>query len=114
MGKGTVTAYIKDHHPEIHLSVSATTRAPRPGEVEGEHYYFVDDAEFDRLFATDALLEWATVHNRHRYGTPREPIERVLAAGGSAPRRIALHGAGHVRARQPSRALALPLPPSQD
>ena len=79
VGKGTVAAHIRDHHPEILLSVSATTRAPRPGEVEGEHYYFVDDAEFDRLIAEGELLEWAVVHNKNRYGTPRAPIERVLA-----------------------------------
>jgi guanylate kinase len=114
VGKGTVAAYIKDHHPEIHLSVSATTRAPRPGEVEGEHYYFVDDAEFDRLVDEDALLEWATVHNRHRYGTPREPIERVLAAGGTALLEIDLQGARQVRAAEPSATLVFLLPPSWD
>ncbi|MFV9426030.1 guanylate kinase [Microbacterium sp. S1037] len=114
VGKGTVAAYIKDHHPEIHLSVSATTRAPRPGEVEGEHYYFVDDAEFDRLVDEDALLEWATVHNRHRYGTPREPIEHVLAAGGTALLEIDLQGARQVRAAEPSATLVFLLPPSWD
>ena len=77
VGKGTVAAHIRDHHPEIMLSVSATTRPPRPGEVDGEHYYFVDDAAFDRLVETGALLEHATVHNKYRYGTPREPIERA-------------------------------------
>ncbi len=80
VGKGTVAAHVKEHHPEIHLSVSATTRAPRPGEIDGEHYYFVDDAEFDRLIADGELLEHATVHNRFRYGTPRRPIEASLAA----------------------------------
>jgi len=114
VGKGTVAAYIKENHPEIHLSVSATTRAPRPGEVEGEHYYFVDDAEFDRLVATGALLEWATVHNRHRYGTPREPIERVLATGGTALLEIDLQGARQVRAAEPSATLVFLLPPSWD
>ena len=114
VGKGTVAAYIKENHPEIHLSVSATTRAPRPGEVEGEHYYFVDDTEFDRLVATGALLEWATVHNRHRYGTPREPIERVLATGGTALLEIDLQGARQVRAAEPSATLVFLLPPSWD
>lgn len=114
VGKGTVAAHIKEHHPEIHLSVSATTRAPRPGEVEGEHYYFVDDAEFDRLVATDALLEHATVHNKYRYGTPRGPIERVLAAGGTALLEIDLQGARQVRAADPSATLVFLLPPSWD
>ena len=81
VGKGTVAARIAQAHPEIHLSVSATTRAPRPGETDEEHYYFVDDAEFDRLIASGELLEYATVHNRFRYGTPRKPIEDALAEG---------------------------------
>src|SRR5690606_37665347 len=79
VGKGTVAAHIRARHPEIHLSVSATTRAPRPGEVDGVHYYFVDDETFDRMIADGDLLEYATVHNRHRYGTPRRPIDQALA-----------------------------------
>ena len=112
VGKGTVAAYIKQHHPEIHLSVSATTRAPRPGEVDGEHYYFVDDAEFDRMIAEGELLEYATVHNAHRYGTPRTPIERVLAEGRTALLEIDLQGARQVRAAEPSATLVFLLPPS--
>ncbi|WES65470.1 guanylate kinase [Microbacter sp. GSS18] len=114
VGKGTVAAYIKEHHPEIKLSVSATTRAPRPGEVEGEHYYFVDDAEFDRLIAGGELLEWATVHNAHRYGTPRRPIEEALADGRTVLLEIDLQGARQVRAAEPSATLVFLLPPSWD
>lgn len=114
VGKGTVAAHIKEHHPEIHLSVSATTRAPRPGEVEGEHYYFVDEAEFDRLIADGELLEWATVHNAHRYGTPRGPIERALEAGRTALLEIDLQGARQVREADPSATLVFLLPPSWD
>ncbi|KAA9151449.1 guanylate kinase [Microbacterium lushaniae] len=114
VGKGTVAAYIKEHHPEIRLSVSATTRPPRPGEVEGEHYYFVDDAEFDRLVESGALLEHATVHNRYRYGTPRAPLEKVLAEGGTALLEIDLQGARQVRAADPSATLVFLLPPSWD
>ena len=114
VGKGTVAAYVKDHHPEIHLSVSATTRPPRPGEVEGEHYFFVDDAAFDRLIETRALLEHATVHNKYRYGTPREPIQRVLDEGGTALLEIDLQGARQVRAADPSATLVFLLPPSWD
>lgn len=114
VGKGTVAAHIKAHHPEIHLSVSATTRAPRPGEVDGEHYYFVDDAEFDRLIAAGELLEHATVHNASRYGTPRAPIERVLAEGRTALLEIDLQGARQVRAADPSATLVFLLPPSWD
>ncbi|MDR6691860.1 guanylate kinase [Microbacterium sp. 1154] len=114
VGKGTVAAHIKQNYPEIHLSVSATTRVPRPGEVEGEHYYFVDDAEFDRLVASGELLEWAVVHNKNRYGTPRAPIERVLAEGGTALLEIDLQGARQVRAADPSATLVFLLPPSWD
>lgn len=114
VGKGTVAAHISEHHPEIHLSVSATTRPPRPGEVEGRHYFFVDDAEFDRLIAEDELLEYATVHNSHRYGTPRRPIEKALEAGSTVLLEIDLHGARQVRAAEPSATLVFLLPPSWD
>lgn len=114
VGKGTVAARIKQDHPEIHLSVSATTRAPRPGEVEGEHYYFVDDSEFDRLIRDGELLEHATVHNRFRYGTPRAPIEKALAEGKTVLLEIDLQGARQVRAAEPSATLVFLLPPSWD
>ncbi|WP_375384378.1 guanylate kinase [uncultured Microbacterium sp.] len=114
VGKGTVAARIKDDYPEIVLSVSATTRAPRRGEVDGEHYYFVDDAEFDRMIAADELLEHATVHNRFRYGTPRRPIEQALADGRTVLLEIDLQGARQVRAAEPSATLVFLLPPSWD
>ncbi|MEN2740982.1 guanylate kinase [Microbacterium sp. X-17] len=114
VGKGTVAAVIRREYPEILLSVSATTRPPRPGEVEGEHYYFVDDDAFDRLIADDALLEQATVHNRYRYGTPRQPIEEALAAGRTVLLEIDLQGARQVRAAEPSASLVFLLPPSWD
>ncbi|WP_347345633.1 guanylate kinase [Microbacterium sp.] len=114
VGKGTVAERIKAHHPEILLSVSATTRPPRPGEADGEHYFFVDDAEFDRLVATGALLEHATVHNAYRYGTPRQPIEAALAEGRTVLLEIDLQGARQVRAAAPSAALVFLLPPSWD
>jgi guanylate kinase len=114
VGKGTVAAHIRGEYPDILLSVSATTRPPRPGEVEGEHYYFVDDAEFDRLVATDALLEHATVHNRYRYGTPRRPIESALSSGRTVLLEIDLQGARQVRAAEPSATLVFLLPPSWD
>ncbi|MBN9181960.1 MAG: guanylate kinase [Microbacterium sp.] len=114
VGKGTVAAHVKEHHPEILLSVSATTRPPRPGEVEGEHYFFVDDAGFDEMVASDALLEHATVHNKYRYGTPRAPIEEALAAGRTVLLEIDLQGARQVRAADPSATLVFLLPPSWD
>ncbi len=114
VGKGTVAAHIREHNPEIHLSVSATTRAPRPGEVDGVHYYFVDDAEFDRLIAEDELLEYAVVHNRSRYGTPRAPIDAALAAGKTVLLEIDLQGARQVRRAEPAATLIFLLPPTWD
>ncbi|WP_243225661.1 guanylate kinase [Microbacterium sp. CIAB417] len=114
VGKGTVAAHIREAHPEIHLSVSATTRAPRPGEVDGVHYYFVSDDEFDRLIADGELLEYAVVHNRSRYGTPRRPIDEALAAGKTVLLEIDLQGARQVRAAEPSATLIFLLPPSWD
>ncbi|MEJ1087525.1 guanylate kinase [Microbacterium sp. Mu-80] len=114
VGKGTVAAHIRETHPEIHLSVSATTRAPRPGEVDGVHYYFVDDAEFDRLIAAGQLLEHATVHNRYRYGTPRGPVDAALAAGKTVLLEIDLQGARQVRAAEPAASLVFLLPPTWD
>lgn len=114
VGKGTVAAHIKEHFPEIHLSVSATTRAPRPGEVDGEHYYFVDDAEFDRMIENDELLEHATVHNAYRYGTPRGPIEAALEQGRSVLLEIDLQGARQVRESMPEARLIFLLPPTWD
>jgi len=112
VGKGTVAGYIRTHHPEVRLSVSATTRAPRPGEVEGESYFFVDDAQFDRMIAAGELLEWAVVHNAHRYGTPRRPVEEAIAAGDSVLLEIDIQGARSVRREMPDATLVFLLPPS--
>jgi guanylate kinase len=112
VGKGTVSTYIRENYPQVHLSVSATTRAPRPGEVDGVNYYFVDDQEFDRLIDTGQMLETATVHNAYRYGTPRAPIDAALAEGKSVLLEIDLQGARSVRAIMPEAVLIFLLPPS--
>jgi len=112
VGKGTVASYIREHFPQVKLSVSATTRAPRPGEVEGVSYYFVDDAEFDRMIEAGELLEWATVHNAYRYGTPRRPVEEAIAAGTSVLLEIDLQGARAVRRAMPEATLVFLAPPS--
>ena len=114
VGKGTVSAHIRQNYPEVHFSVSATTRAPRPGETHGEHYYFVTDEEFDRMIADGELLEWAVVHNSYRYGTPRPPIDAALAAGSSVLLEIDLQGARAVREVMPEARLIFLLPPSWD
>jgi guanylate kinase len=112
VGKGTVAADIRAHHPEVWISVSATTRRPRPGEEDGVHYWFVSDDEFDRMVAEDALLEWAVVHNSARYGTPRGPVEEVLASGRPAMLEIDLQGARQVRATMPEALFVFLAPPS--
>ena len=112
VGKGTVLSRIRESHPEVHFSVSATTRPPRPGEIDGVHYFFVDDAEFDRLIATHALLEWAVVHGHHRYGTPTAPIVEALEAGESVILEIDIQGARQVKQSMPEAVLVFLLPPS--
>jgi guanylate kinase len=112
VGKGTVSAYIRDNYRDVMLSVSATTRVPRPGEVEGVHYYFVSDDEFDRQIDSGELLEWAVVHNSYRYGTPRPPIDAALAQGKRVMLEIDLQGARQVRQVMPEALLVFLLPPS--
>lgn len=112
VGKGTVAQYIREHFPEIQHSVSATTRAPRAGEVHGKDYFFVSDEEFDRMLANDELLEWATVHKVHRYGTPRGPVEEASANGDLVLLEIDLQGARQVRANMPHARLVFLAPPS--
>lgn len=114
VGKGTVSRYIREHYPDVHISVSATTRSPRPGEVEGRDYYFVDDAEFDRMVESGEMLEYATVHNSYRYGTPAAPIRRELAAAHPVLLEIDLQGARQVKAAMPEARLVFLLPPSWD
>ncbi len=79
-GKSTLSRMLLESEPELTMSVSVTTRPPRPGEVDGEHYHFVSHEEFQRLRDNDGLLEWAEVFGNF-YGSPREPVERALAEG---------------------------------
>jgi guanylate kinase len=112
VGKGTVVARLRQERPEIFVSVSATTRPARPGEIDGVHYHFVSDAGFDDLIADDALLEWAIVHGTHRYGTPRAPVLAALAGGRDAILEIDLQGARQVRRSMPEARLVFLAPPS--
>jgi guanylate kinase len=105
---------LRQEHPEVFVSVSATTRPPRPGEVEGLHYMFVTEEEFDELVAGGELLEWAVVHGRHRYGTPRAPLLAALATGREALLEIDLQGARQVRDSWPSARFVFLAPPSHD
>jgi guanylate kinase len=112
VGKGTVAAAVRERHPGVWISVSATTRAPRPGEVDGYHYHFVTEAEFDRMVADGELLEWAVVHGVARYGTPRAPVEEALAAGRPTLLEIDLKGARQVRETMPGALFVFLKPPS--
>ena len=93
-----MSADIRARYPQVWLSVSATTREARPGEVDGVHYHFISTEEFDRMVAQGEMLEWAVVHGRNRYGTPRRPVEEKLAAGVPALLE-SLPGVGKVKAR---------------
>ncbi|GAA2753156.1 guanylate kinase [Amnibacterium kyonggiense] len=114
VGKGTVAGYIREHYPEVLLSVSATTRAPRPGEIDGTTYFFLSDEQFDAMIEAGQFLEWATVHNAYRYGTPRAPIEAALAEGRSVLLEIDIQGARQVREAFPEAKLVFLLPPTWD
>ena len=114
VGKGTVAAEVRRTHPEVWISVSATTRPPRPGEENGVHYWFVSDADFDAMAERGDLLEWAVVHGTHRYGTPRGPVELALASGHPAMLEIDLQGARQVRQTMADALFVFLKPPSWD
>ncbi|MFH8408467.1 guanylate kinase [Streptomyces sp. NPDC018019] len=111
VGKSTVVAHLRKVHPEIWLSVSATTRKPRPGERHGVQYFFVDDEEFDKLVANGELLEWAEFAG-NRYGTPRKAVQDRLEAGEPVLLEIDLQGARQVRESMKEAQLVFLAPPS--
>lgn len=113
VGKGSVVAEIRRHHPTVWLSVSVTTRSPRPGEVHGREYWFVSRAEYDALVARGALLEHAEFAG-NGYGTPRGPVLQRLAAGLPALLEIELQGARQVRTSMPGAQFVFLAPPSWD
>ena len=114
VGKGTVAAYVRDNFPEVWLSVSMTTRTPRPREIDGTHYHFIDDEQFERMRLAGEFLEWAVVHGRAKYGTPRAPVDEMLAAGRMALLEIDLQGARQVRDQIPDALFVFLAPPSWD
>ncbi|AEW97714.1 MULTISPECIES: guanylate kinase [Streptomycetaceae] len=113
VGKSTVVAHLRRVHPEVWLSVSVTTRKPRPGEVDGVQYHFVDGDEFDKLVANGELLEWAEFAG-NRYGTPRQAVLERLEAGVPVLLEIDLQGARLVRRSMPQARLVFLAPPSWD
>jgi guanylate kinase len=111
-GKTSLSRRLVADHAELTLSISATTRRPRPGEEHGREYLFVSDAEFEAMVADDAFLEWANVHG-HRYGTPRAPVTAALEAGRDVLFDIDWQGAEQVAAKLPNDAVRVfILPPS--
>ncbi|MGJ9402058.1 guanylate kinase [Arthrobacter sp. KK5.5] len=114
VGKGTVSTYIRDNYPEVWLSVSATTRAPRPGERDGVHYFFVQPEDFERFIADGDMLEWAVVHGQNRYGTIRSKVQEAVDAGRHVLLEIDLQGARQVRESLPEAKFVFLAPPSWD
>ncbi|WP_179957012.1 guanylate kinase [Amycolatopsis anabasis] len=111
VGKSSVVGELRRLNPDIYFSVSVTTRAPRPGEIEGAHYHFIDRSAFDKMVENGELLEWAEFAG-NCYGTPRAPVERALAEGRPAVLEIELQGARQVRKAMPEARLVMLMPPS--
>jgi guanylate kinase len=111
-GKSSVVAGLRQRRP-LYFSVSATTRAPRPGETHGVHYWFLEPDEFASLLASGEFLEWAE-YNGHRYGTLRKPVIDYLAAGEDVVLEIEVQGARQVRATHPDAVMFFIVPPSLD
>ncbi|WP_150462867.1 guanylate kinase [Nesterenkonia ebinurensis] len=114
VGKSTLSRYIRTTFPQVHFSVSATTRPARNGEIHGEDYLFLSEEQFDALLAEDAFLEWAVVHKKHRYGTLRSTVEEALTEGKNVLLEIDLQGARQVRQKLPEAQFVFLAPPTFD
>ena len=112
VGKGTLASHIVENFDGFRLSVSATTRSPREGEIDGLSYVFLTEDEFKSRVASGQMLEWATVHGKHSYGTPRSPVEQGLANGFNVILEIDVQGAFQVRRSFPDALLVFVKPPS--
>jgi guanylate kinase len=113
VGKSTLVRCLRERIPELHFSVSATTRAPRPGEVDGVDYYFVTPARFQQLIDEGALLEWAEIHSGlHRSGTPARPIRDATAAGHPVLIEVDLAGARAIKRAMPEAISVFLAPPN--
>ncbi|RDI50705.1 guanylate kinase [Nocardia mexicana] len=115
VGKSTVVRCVRERLPDLVFSVSATTRAPRPGEVDGRDYRFVTRAEFDTMIEQGELLEWADIHGGlQRSGTPAAPVRAAVAAGKPVLVEVDLAGARQIRAATSEAVLVFLAPPSWD
>ena len=112
-GKSEIVKTLLKKHPDVKLSVSCTTRAPRPGEVNGVHYHFVSDEEFDRLIAENAFYEWAHVH-QNRYGTLKSVVQEQLELGNDLILEIDVQGCSQVLTRDDSAVGIFVSPPSRE
>jgi guanylate kinase len=112
-GKGTVVKLLTERHPEILLSVSATTRNPRPGEVHGVQYYFITKPEFEKRLAADAILEHTTYCDNY-YGTPRDAVEAALADGHDMILEIEVDGAMQIKNKVPGTVAIMLIPPNSE
>ncbi|MFV9636304.1 guanylate kinase [Mycobacterium neumannii] len=113
VGKSTVVRCLRERVPDLHFSVSVTTRAPRPGEVDGVDYSFVTPDEFDELIADGALLEWAEIHGGlHRSGTPARPVREAISADRPVLIEVDLAGARAVKSAMPEALTVFLAPPS--
>ncbi len=111
VGKGTICRELFSKYDDIVYSVSTTTRKPRPGEVEGKHYFFTTEEEFQKLIAQNAFLEWAKVYDNY-YGTPRQYVEEILQAGKDCILEIDIQGALQVKQKIPEGIFIFVVPPS--
>ncbi len=111
VGKGTLLRSLLQQHPQLYLSISATTRQPRPGEVDGKHYYFVTREQFEDMVVAGELLEWAEYAGNY-YGTPRRPVEERIQLGQSVILEIELMGARQIEKTFPSALRIFILPPN--
>lgn len=112
VGKGTVVKALLERYPQAKLSISATTRKPRPTETEGVSYFFVDNKQFDEMIAQNALLEWALVHQKYRYGTPKHWVNTQLAQGKLVILEIDLDGVRQIKESFPKCRTVFLAPPS--
>lgn len=111
VGKGTLMRLLLSRHPELNYSISATTRSPRAGEVDGKDYYFISRSKFQRLIEQGEFLEWAEFAG-NLYGTPRKPVINLMESGKSVLLEIELEGARQIRATFPELLSIFILPPT--
>lgn len=110
-GKGTICKAYMEKHPDTFLSISVTERQPRPGELDGVHYHFIDKDRFDKLIAEDGLIEWAQ-YGDNRYGSPKAPVTEAISQGRDVIFEIEVVGGAKVKLQYPDAVYIFVAPPS--